>query len=112
MGRNIKSQINPTVLKQFGYHETKFPYPCLFEQICKDIKHGTSIGVKKDCQMPSTATNAPSTFEEGGNVSDELATWIAKGFVVGPLKEEEFPFQSSKFSGLMVKVKPKRSQNL
>ena len=35
MGRNIKSQVNPTVLKQLGY-ETKFLYPFLLEKICND----------------------------------------------------------------------------
>jgi hypothetical protein len=90
-GKNMKSQVNPKVLRELGY-KTKFPYPCLLEQIVKDIKHGASIGVNKECQIPSTATNAPSAIEEGEKVSDELASWIAKGFVVGPLKKRGSPF--------------------
>ena len=107
-GKNMKSQVNPKVLRELGY-KTKFPYPCLLEQIVKDIKHGASIGVNKECQIPSTATNAPSAIEEGEKVSDELASWIAKGFVVGPLKKGEVPFEKSKFSGLMTKIKPNGS---
>ena len=57
-GRNLKSQVNPKTLRELGY-KTKFPYPCLLEQIVKDIKNGASIGVKEECQIPSTATNAP-----------------------------------------------------
>ena len=104
-GRKIKSRINPEILRALGY-QTKYPFPCLLEQICKDVKHGANIGVKQECQVSSTSSNAPSAYEDGEKVSDELATWISKGFVVGPLEESEVPFNKVKISGLMTKVKP------
>ena len=107
-GKEIKSQVNPEVLRQLGY-ETKLPYPCLLEQIYKDVKYGVSLGVSAECQIPSTATNAPSAYEQGEKVSDELASWISKGFVVGPLTENEIPFENVKYSGLMTKIKPNGS---
>ena len=70
-GKKIKSQVNPAILKQLGY-DTKFPYPCLLEQIVKDINHGASIGVNEEYQIPSKATNARSAFEEGEKMSDEI----------------------------------------
>ena len=107
-GKRIKSQIDPEMLRTMGY-DTKYPFPCLLEEIYRDVKHGASIGVSKECQVPSKATNAPSAYEDGEKVSDELANWISKGFVIGPLCEEDIPFQKVKYSGLMTKVKPNGS---
>ena len=104
-GKNIKSKIDPDVLKKMGY-ETKYPFPCLLEQIYRDVKFGADLGVNMECQVSSKATNLPSAYEDGMKVSDELASWITKGFVVGPLDESEIPFQKVKISGLMTKVKP------
>ena len=104
-GQNVKSKIDPEMLRKLGY-QTKFPYPCLLEQIYRDVKNGANLGVKEECQVTSKATNAPSAFEDGEKVSDELASWIAKGFVVGPFEDNEVPFKKVKISGLMTKVKP------
>ena len=107
-GRTIKSKIKHDVLLKLG-QQTGFPLPCLMRDICNDIKHGASLGVNTDCQVPSKATNAPSAMEEGEKVSDELASWIAKGLVVGPLDKTELPFKQVKISGLMTKTKPNGS---
>ena len=107
-GKRIKSSINPEILLDLG-KMTKFPFPCLLKEIYQDIKNGASLGVSKDCQIPSTATNAPSAFEEEEKVSDELASWIAKGFVIGPMEDKDIPFTNIKVSGLMTKTKPNGS---
>ena len=107
-GRTIKSKIKHDILLKLG-QQTGFPLPCLMRDICNDIKHGASLGVNTDCQVPSKATNAPSAMEEGEKVSDELASWIAKGLVVGPLDKTELPFKQVKISGLMTKTKPNGS---
>ena len=106
--KQIKSLIDPEILLGLG-EETKYPYPCLLREIYKDIKHGASLGVSKDCQIPSKSSNAPSALEEGERVSDELASWIAKGFVMGPFDEKDVPFRNIKLSGLMTKTKPNGS---
>ena len=108
VAKKLKSQINPEILLEMG-RTTKFPYPCLLKEIYNDVKKGVSLGVKKEFQIPSTATNAPSALEVGEKVSDELAFWIVKGFVLGPMKEEDIPFKTFKSSGLMAKIKPNGS---
>lgn len=107
-GKKIKSQIDPLILMNLGT-QTKFPYPCLLKEICKDLKKGASLGVREDHQIPSTATNAPSAMDDGEKVSDELAAWIAKGYVVGPMNKKDIPFKAVKISGLMTKTKPNGS---
>ena len=107
-GKEMKSPINPEVLLKLG-KQTNYPFPCLLKEIYRDIKHGASLGVSKDCQVTSTATNAPSAFEDGEKVSDELASWISKGFVIGPMEKKDIPFKQVKISGLMTKTKPNGS---
>ena len=94
-GKKMKSQIDPEILLRLGTL-TKFPYPCLLKEICQDLKKGASLGVSKDHQIPSRATNAPSAMDDGDKVSDKLAAWIAKGYVVGPLNKEDIPFKEVK----------------
>ena len=91
-------------------NQTKYPFPCLLREIHQDLKNGASLGVEKECQISSTATNAPSAIEDGEKVSDELASWISKGFVIGPLEKKDIPFKETKISGLVTKVKPNMNQ--
>ena len=107
-GKHIKSKVNPEKLLKMA-NQTKYPFPCLLKEIHQDIKNGASLGVAKECQISSTATNAPSAIEDGEKVSDELASWISKGFVIGPLEKKDIPFKDTKISGLMTKVKPNGS---
>ena len=107
-GKHIKSKIEPDILLELG-KRTNYPFPCLMREIIDDIRRGASLGVSEECQVSSTATNAPSAIEEGEKVSDELASWISKGFVIGPLEKKDIPFQKMKISGLMTKTKPNGS---
>ena len=106
--KTMKSQINPEILLKLG-KKTKFPYPCLLKEIYQDVKNGASLGVSKEYQVPSKATNAPSALEDGEKVSDEIASWIEKGYVIGAMEVEDIPFKNVKISGLMTKTKPNGS---
>jgi len=57
---------------------------------------------------PSKATNAPSAFDAGPQVTDAIADWINKGFAYGPVSLNEVP-KNAKFSGIMTRPKPNGS---
>ena len=104
-GRQIKSSIDANLLRNLGI-QTKFPFPNLMEIIVCDVEEGAGIGISSECKVASKATNAPSAYDQGEKVSDEIASWIKKGFAIGPFKKEEVPFPVVKISGLMTKLKP------
>ena len=100
----MKSTIDHRKLRELA-EETGFPFPCLLNEICKDVDNGASLGLKQEHQIQSSATNAPLAHAEGEKVSDELAKWIEKGFAIGPFREEDIPFDKTRYSGLMTKEK-------
>ena len=104
-GRQIKSNIDANLLRSLC-NQTNYPFPDLMETILHDVEEGAGIGVSNECKVPSKATNAPSAYEQGEKVSDEIASWIKKGFAIGPFKKDEVPFPVVKISGLMTKLKP------
>ena len=109
--KGIRSNINPVILEKMA-REFNYPYEDILRNVIQDLKEGASIGVAQGSDVPSDSTNAPSAYENGEKVTDGLCQMIKDGFVMGPLKEEEIPFECSRFSGLMVKLKPDNSARL
>ena len=103
--KNITSPIDSIKLKNLALR-TGFPYLDILENIIDDVDNGASIGVDPKFQVPSESTNAPSAFDNGGEVSDALFKMIKKKHVMGPLEESEIPFDQVRMSGLMAKLKP------
>ena len=101
----IASPIDSEKLKSLAIR-TGFPFLDILERIIADIDHGASIGVAKKFQVPSENTNAPSAFDNGGEVSDALFKMLKKKHVMGPFKESDIPFKIVRMSGLMAKLKP------
>ena len=101
------SLVNPkklhTLASRYGFNDT-----VLLEKICTDLTHGADIGCKGDFRKPSLATNAPSAYENGEQVTDAICDWLAKGFAFGPVTLAEVP-DSAKFSGIMTRPKPNGS---
>ena len=102
-----KSSLNPDLLLQLLL-ETNFPDLELAYKIFDDMKFGAKIGCKGDFRKPSIATNAPSAYTDGPQVSDAIADWLHKGFAFGPIPIHEAP-SNAKFSGIMTKPKPNGS---
>ena len=80
----------------------------LLEKVCTDLSIGADIGCKEPFRSPSVATNAPSAYENGPQVTDAICDWLAKGFAFGPIPMSEVPARA-KFSGLMTRPKPNGS---
>ena len=101
--------INGDKLRQLAL-ETGFKDLVLLEAIVNDVKNGAKIGCKEEFRNPSSATNAPSAFENGAGekVTDAIADWVFKKFAYGPIHPDEVP-EEAKFSGIMTKQKPNGS---
>ena len=81
---------------------------CLLDKIRSDLEEGAFIGCKGEYRNPSRATNAPSAYENGAQVTDAICDWLAKGFAYGPVHLSEVP-PTAKFSGIMTRPKPNGS---
>jgi len=77
-------------------------------RVVKRIQEGADIGCKGKYRESSQSTNAASTYENGREVSDAVASWVQKKVVYGPVSKEEVP-KDAKISGMMVRVKPDSS---
>ena len=80
----------------------------LLDTIRNDLKFEAHIGCKGKFRNPSKATNAPSAYENGAQVTDAICDWLSKGFAYGPVNLDEVP-SSAKFSGIMTRPKPNGS---
>ena len=80
----------------------------MLDTIKNDLKYGAEIGCKGKFRNPSRATNAPSAYENGAQVTDAICDWLAKGFAYGPINLDEVP-GTAKFSGIMTRPKPNGS---
>jgi len=102
-----KSSVNPDLLLHLLI-ETNFPDLALATAIHSDLKHGARIGCNGIFRQPTIATNAPSAYSDGPQVSDAIADWLQKGFAYGPVPLDLVPI-GAKFSGIMTKPKPNGS---
>ena len=89
--QTIASQVNVEKLKTLAL-QTGFPFSDVLEEILNDVKNGASIGVKKEFEVASESTNAPTTYQFGGEVSDALFKMLTKKNLMVPFEENEIPW--------------------
>ena len=85
--------------------DTNFPDVTLAHLICDELKNGAKIGCVGRFRLPSSASNAPSAYEFGPQVTDAIADWTTNKFAYGPVPLHLVP-SDAKFSGIMTKPKP------
>ena len=106
--KGIGSSIDADLLEEMARH-TNFPNNDLLRQILRDIRSGARLGVAQGLDEPSDSTNAPSSFEFGQQVTDAICQMVEEKYVMGPFSEDKLPFEESRFSGIMAKLKPNGS---
>ena len=74
--------------------------------VTRDLKEGVRLGVKEEFKVSSVSNNAASSMEYGEQVTDALVGWLHEGFAIGPFDTEEVPFEKTRISGVMCKIKP------
>ena len=62
----------------------------LLEDVSNDIKYGADLKVEGPFE-PTVNKNAPSAYDQGQWVTDEVATAVKKQIVAGPFKKSEVP---------------------
>ena len=100
-----KGKIDVDKLEELA-EEFGFPNEAILSAVVGDLRHGARIGVSDGYRVPSTSTNAPSALEHGEEVTDALLQWVEEGLVIGPYDPGEVPFDRTKVSGLMCRLKP------
>ena len=100
-----KSCVSSTKLKelanQYGYTDW-----ARLERVVERLNINAHIGCQGRGRLPTFSGNAKSATEFGDRVADSLAEWIKDGIMVGPLDEEEIPWDDITVSGIMVRLKP------
>ena len=107
----MKSPTNPTMLFNLA-SKLNYPDMATVMEIVQDIRVGCDIGCRGENLCPSTSTNAPSAYEHGEKVTDAIVDGLKKGIMIGPMDEDEIPFDSVKVNGIMVKLKPDNSARI
>ena len=88
---------------QCGYRDT-----VTLNKAYNDLCHGADTGCRGLFRNPGKASNAPSAYEHGPQVTDAIADWCFKGFAMGPIHDRDVP-PDAKFSGIMSRNKPNGS---
>ena len=70
------------------------------------ILNGARLGCTGTGRLPSWVENSPTVTANGSQVADNLHDWVVNKIVVGPLRQEELPFNSFKVSPMSVAPKP------
>ena len=103
-GKLLKSTINSRKLMIWADCAND-PEKSLLKEISKDLTHGCDLGTRGPNLCPSVSTNAPSAYKYGDRVTDSIVDGIIKGILIGPMNEDEIPFESVKVNGIMVTFK-------
>ena len=100
-----KSWVDPGKLMKLagtlGYQDSK-----RLDRVCKRLEQGADIGCRGRGREPTKIPNSPSVYQYGERVADSLQQWIDDGIAIGPLHEEEVPWNNITISPMMVKLKP------
>ena len=110
-GKAVKSHLNPSTLFKYAT-DINYPDMATVMDIVQDIKQGCDTMCRGINLCPSTSSNAPSAYEHGSKVTDSIVDGIKKKIMIGPMEENEIPFESIKTSGIMVKLKPDNSARI
>ena len=101
-----KSLIDADALEKLG--KELYLWDARFAQVVQDIRSGAVLGCRGEPRLPTRSSNATSAYEFGPQVTDAVASWVAKGFVHGPVLPCELP-KSAKVNGIMCREKPNGS---
>ena len=106
-----KSWVNSGRLRELAM---KYQYSdwARLERVCHRLDHGANIGCNGRARLPTIGTNAISAYTFGDRVCDTLAKMIKDGIMVGPLDEEEIPWEGITISPIMVRLKPNGTARL
>ena len=83
----------------------QYPDKVKLENIIHRIEHGSEIGCEGKFRRASRAKNSLSAIQDGRQVTDEVASWLASGFAYGPIPISEVP-RTAKVSSIMTRSKP------
>ena len=103
-GKVIRSSINPVKMVSWA-RKADYPDMGTVLDISRDLRVGCDLGTRGEYLCPSTATNAPTAYQYGDRVTDQIVDGIRKKIMIGPMSESEIPFESIKVNGIMVKLK-------
>ena len=82
------------------------------ERVCKRLDDGADIGCHGRGRMPTRIPNGASAYEHGERVANALQLWVQQGIAVGPLREEEIPWEDITVSPILVRLKPNGSARI
>ena len=99
-----QSLVNHTALFNLAQEHGSDDWDRLFK-VCQDLRYGADIGCADQGRSPTVSRNASSSFKFGEQVSDEIASWLKKGFAAGPFREAEVP-ADAKVNSIMCREKP------
>ena len=102
-----RSLINAKMLYDMAL-ECGFRDLVTLNKVYTDLHEGADTGCRGIFRLPGKATNAPSAYNHGPQVTDAIADWCYKGFARGPVPDSEVP-ANAKFSGIMSRAKPSGS---
>ena len=100
----VKSTINPVRMVNWA-RKAGHPDMGTVLEIVRDLRHGCDLGTRGEFLCPSTSTNAPSAFQYGDRVTDQIVDGIKSRIMIGPMTKGQIPFDSVKVNGIMVKLK-------
>ena len=100
-----KSWVDPVKLNKLaealGYGD-----PERLSRVCMRLEQGADIGCRGRGRESTKVPNSPSVYQYGDRVADSLQQWIDDGIAIGPLREEEVPWDNITISPMMVRLKP------
>ena len=76
------------------------------ERVVERLDNGANVGCTGRGRLPTVTPNAKSAYMYGDRVADSLAEWIRDGILIGPLDDEEVPFEDITISSILVRLKP------
>ena len=82
-----------------------YPDKDKLEAVVHRIKNGSEIGCEGKFRRASRARNSLSAFQDGRQVTDEVASWLESAFAFGPIPISEVP-KTAKVSSIMTRSKP------
>ena len=75
------------------------------ERVLEWTRRGALVGCNGQYRAASSAKNANNSYQNGPQVTDAIGSWIKKGYVYGPVEEEEVP-ANAKINSILTRTKP------
>ena len=75
------------------------------ERVLEWTRRGAEVGCNGQYRAASSAKNANNSYQNGPQVTDAIGSWIKKGYVYGPVEEDEVP-ANAKINSILTRTKP------